>query len=402
MRVAVIGAGPAGLMSAGVAASNGNEVDLFDKNEKPGKKLYITGKGRCNVTNYVMPEDFLKNVVSNPKFLYSAIYDFSSYDTFDFFENNGVNLKIERGNRVFPVSDKASDITKCLENFCIKNGVNFLYNNKLIKIIKNENKFVVYTTFGVYNNYDYVICCMGGKSYSPTGSDGYGYTIAKMFGHNIITPKPALVPIILKDDFVKEVEGLSLKNVMLKVLFDGKKKEFFGEMLFTHNGISGPIVLSASSYINRANQIELSLDFKPALSSVQLENRLLRDFKEYNNCEIATVIKGLLPKNFVNVFLLKCDIEKNKKVKSINTLELSRIVDLLKNFKLSFKSLENIEFGIVTAGGVDTKEINPHTMESKLVKGLYFAGEIIDIDALTGGFNIQIALSTGHLAGQLK
>lgn len=400
MRVAVIGAGPAGLMAAGMAGQSGSQVDLFDGNEKAGKKLYITGKGRCNVTNYIEPNEFLNNIVSNPKFMFSSIYSFSPFDTYEFFENNGVKLKVERGNRVFPVSDKASDITKALEIFCKKNGVNFLYGNKVVSIKKND-KFTIYTTCGTYNNYDCTILCTGGMSYSPTGSDGSGYSIAKQLGHSIIELKPALVPIILNNDFIKRLEGLSLKNVLLKTIYDGHQKDFFGEMIFTRNGISGPIVLSASSYLNRAKNVELSLDLKPALTTQQLENRLKREFEKFYNNEIATVIRTLMPKSLSEVFLEICNISKDRKVKTINSQEIKKIISCLKHFELKYKTLESIEFGIVTAGGIDTKEINPKTMESKFVKNLYFAGEIIDVDALTGGFNIQIALSTGYVAGKI-
>lgn len=401
MKVAVIGAGPAGLMAAGTAAKNGHKVTIFDSNEKSGKKLYITGKGRCNVTNYTEPEEFLKNVVTNPKFLFSSVYSFTPYDTYAFFEANGVPLKIERGNRVFPQSDKASDITKALENFCKKSNVDFQFNKKIEKIEKSD-MFGLYTKYSSVGQYDCVICCGGGKSYPTTGSDGSLFDIAQGFGHNIVKCHPALVPIVLNDQFVKTIEGLSLKNVSLNVDYDGKSKSFFGEMLFTKNGISGPIVLTASSYINKSQNVKLSIDFKPALTKQMLEKRFDRDMVEYKNNEIFTFLKGFLPKNFVPIFIDVCKIQKDRKVKTLTTKEIDTLVDLMKNFPLNFKSLEKIEYGIVTSGGIDTKEINPQTMESKLVKNLYFAGEIIDVDALTGGFNIQIALSTGFVAGSLK
>lgn len=399
MRIVIIGAGPSGMMCAGQCAES-NEVIILDQNEKCGKKLYITGKGRCNVTNNVIGNEFLENVVNNNKFLYSAINVFSSQDTIDFFENQNIPLKIERGNRVFPQSDKASDITKGLEQFCKKNGVKFLLNEKVIDIQKqNNNNFCIKTSKSSILCDAIVICC-GGVSYPTTGSDGSLYNIIEKLGHTIVKPKPALCPIILKNKWVKEVEGLSLKNVEIKAFSNNKLiKSFFGEMLFTQKGISGPIVLSLSSYINMIDILDLVLDFKPALSEEKLSARLERDFEEFKNNEIGTLLKQLLPKTFIPIFLNCLRIDSHKIVKTLTTKDRQFILKLLKNFPLEFDCLDKIDYAIVTSGGVSTKEINPKTMQSKIIENLYFAGEVIDVDALTGGFNIQIALSTGYCAG---
>lgn len=400
MKIAVIGGGASGMMAAGVCAKNGHNVDLFEANEKLGKKIYITGKGRCNVTNCSDAEEILRNVVNNSKFLYSALYAFDSFSTINFFENMGIPIKIERGNRAFPESDKSSDIIKALSNFDIKNGVKILLNHKVINIYKSGDFFNINTTFGMYNTYDSVICCTGGMTYSATGSTGDGYKFAKNFGHNIVEPRPGLVPILLKDNYINNIQGLSLKNVKLIALKNGKVyKEIFGEMLFTSNGISGPIVLSMSSYINRQNDISLKIDFKPALTNEQLHKRLLRDIESIKEKQTSTLIGGLLPNSLIEPFLSKCNIDKCKKVKSLTTKDIDCIVYTLKNFDLLYNGVDKLDYGIITSGGVDIHEINPQTMESKLIKGLYFAGEVLNVDALTGGFNLQIAFATGYLAG---
>lgn len=399
MRVAVIGAGASGLMSAGFCAFNGHQVDLFEANEKVGKKLFITGKGRCNVTNACDTNEILANVVTNPKFLYSALNNFTSQDTINFFENLGVELKVERGNRVFPVSDKSSDIIKALERFCISNGVKILLNHKILSIEKSDNTFNINTVCGMYNTYNAIICCTGGVTYSATGSTGDGYKFAKNFGHKIIDTRPGLVPIILSDNFVKDIEGVSLKNVKL-IAYNNKKlyKEFFGEMLFTAKGISGPIALSMSSFINRKTDIELAIDFKPALKIEQLIARIERDILTLREKQIDTLISGLLPKALVKPFLSKIDVNPTSKAKTLNTKQISTIANMLKNFKLNYVGVDKLDFGIITSGGVDVTQINPKTMESKLVSNLYFAGEVLDIDALTGGFNLQLAFSTAYTA----
>lgn len=400
MKVAVVGGGASGMMAAGTCAKNGNEVHLFESNEKLGKKLYITGKGRCNVTNASSVTEIMSNVVTNSNFLFSSLNAFDSSSTMDFFERNGVELKIERGNRVFPVSDKSNDIIKALKNNLVKNGVKTYLNTKVLSIDKIDDKFCITTTNGIYNNYDAAICCTGGLTYSATGSTGDGYVFAKKFGHDVSDLKPGLVPIVLNDKFVKDVEGLSLKNVKL-IAYKNKRtlKEFFGEMLFTSKGISGPIALSMSSYINGEKDIDLFLDLKPALSFEQIINRLQREIDKNKQVQISTMMCELLPKSFVVPFLNQCEINTSTCVKTLNSKHLEKIVGCLKKFKLNFKELDKLDFGIITSGGINVKQINPKTMESKLVTGLYFAGEVLNVDALTGGFNLQIAFSTGYAAG---
>ena len=390
MKVAIIGAGASGLMLGGLLKEKGFDITIFGGNEKAGKKLYITGKGRCNITNLCDTDEFLKNVVRGEKFFRSAIYSFSPQDTVDFFENLGLKTKVERGNRVFPMSDKSSDVIKALIKHCY--GVKFLFNSKVTKISKTEKGFEIKCQGGS-EVFDKLVIATGGKSYSATGSDGSGYSFAESFGHKIIPLVPALCPIKLKEN-VRDLEGVSLKNVTIKAEFDGKKKEFFGEMLFTSFGISGPIVLSLSSYINRAKNVKISLDLKKALSYEQLEKRLLRDFDENKNKNISYILKGLMPNSLVTFFAKKCRLDLEKKVHDILKEERKNIVEKLKNLPLEFGGLYDIEAGIITSGGVSLEEINPKTLESKLVKNLYFVGEILDIDALTGGFNLQIAFAT--------
>lgn len=395
MKIAIIGGGAAGLMAGGFLSKQGHTVTIFDGNEKCGKKLYITGKGRCNVTNACEKEEYLENVVNGRKFMMSAINQFTPYDTQSFFESLGVKLKVERGNRVFPLSDKASDIIKALTLHC---GDCEIKLNEMVKAIeKKESFFVVLTSDNKYQ-FDRVIIATGGMSYSSTGSKGDGYKFAKMFGHNVVKPRGALVPIKLKDKFCCELAGLSLKNVKLTANCSGGKKSLFGEMLFTHDGISGPIALSLSSYISQEREVKLELDFKPALNLEQLENRLLREFSENLNKNLTYIIKGLLPRSLVEIFLNKAAINGETKVNSVSKEQRMKIISLLKAFPLNFDGLYPIEAGIVTAGGVDLKEINPKTMESKLIKGLYFIGEVLDIDCLTGGFNLQTAFSTAYAA----
>ena len=400
-NVAVIGGGAAGLMAAYAAAANGNKVTIFEKNEKCGKKIYITGKGRCNLTHDCSPEDFLQHVVSNSKFLTGAIYNFSPHKTMQFFEDGGLNLKTERGDRVFPVSDKSSDVTKCLEKYCLNMGVIFKFNEKVLKIANlNSTMFNIITEKSEYP-IDCVIICTGGLSYPSTGSDGDGYKFAHQVGHKIIDPKPALCGFNLVGEYFKKLQGLTLKNVKITLKFNGKVREIFGEMLFTHFGVSGPIILTASSLINRCDlkSVKLSLDLKPALTDEQLDNRILRDFDIYKNKNISNCLKQLLPNAIIPVILDKCGIPQNKKINSITRNERLSLLTTLKNFDMIISSLRSFDEAIVTAGGVDVKEINPKTMESKLVKGLYFCGEVLDLDALTGGFNLQIAFSTGFAAG---
>ena len=401
-NVAVIGAGASGLMAAYAAAINGNRVTVFEKNEKCGKKIYITGKGRCNLTHECSPDEFLQNVVSNAKFLTGAIYNFSPQRTKDFFEDGGLRLKTERGDRVFPVSDKASDVTKCLEKYCLNAGVQFKFGENVLKIsYLDSTMFDIITSKGTQTA-DSVIVCTGGLSYPLTGSTGDGYKFAEEAGHKIVEQKPSLCGVNLKGDYFKKLQGLTLKNVKLRVFINNSPKhEFFGEMLFTHFGVSGPIVLSASSFINRCDlkSVKLSLDFKPALTEEQLDARILRDFDKYKNKDIANCLKELLPSALIPIILKRCGIPQTKKINSVTRNERQSLLTTIKNFDMLVSSLRGFDEAIVTAGGVDVREINPKTMESKLVKGLYFCGEVLDIDALTGGFNLQIAFSTGFAAG---
>ena len=394
MRVAVIGAGASGLFVSGFLRRQGHEVFLFDKNEKVGKKLFITGKGRCNFTNVCSVEDFLKNVVRGQKFLKSALYAFDSNECLNFFSALGLDYKVERGNRAFPASDKSSDVIKVLKDVHCK-GVNFLLENEVSLVYKQEEQFVV--CFGKKKElFDRVIVATGGDSYRSTGSTGAGYKIAKSFGHNLVERVPALCPIKLGNKFVKSLQGVSLKNVSLKVNADGKKFDEFGEMLFTDCGISGPIVLTVSSLINRANDVNLAIDFKPALDEKQLDQRLLRDFEANKNKDLKTVLKGLLPKAVADIFSEVIGLDENKKVHDITKAEREKIASGLKFFKLRYDGLYDLNAAIVTSGGVDLSEINPKTFESKIASGLYFLGEVLDVDALTGGFNLQIAWATAY------
>lgn len=401
MKIAVIGGGPAGMMAAITAAQNGAEVWLFEKNEKLGKKMYISGKGRCNLTNECSTRDFFANVVSNPKFLFGAINRFSPHDTIEFCVSRGLQLKTERGNRVFPASDKSSDVIKLFSNAVVRQDVKVALNTQILSVEYQENTFLL-TTISDILSFDSVILATGGLSYSATGSTGDGYKFAQSFGHNIVELKSALCRILCGG--VSSLEGLSLKNVNVSVIGSNGTSiaSEFGEMLFTADGISGPAVLSLSSKINRSSLYgaKVSIDLKPALDSNKLDARILRDFSERSNKDFINSLDALLPERLIKVVALQSGISFEKKVHQITAVERQRLVYTLKNLQFPFEHLDKIEYGIVTAGGVDVKEINPSTMESKLVKGLYFAGELIDVDALTGGFNIQIALSTGFVAGQ--
>ena len=403
-RVIIIGGGASGLMAAYSAASCGKQVILLEKNEKLGKKIYITGKGRCNVTADVSVNDFFQCIVSNPKFLYGAINTFSPSDLMEFFEGKGLKLKVERGNRVFPASDKASDVTKTLEKGIISLGVDIRLNTSVVDIIFNDGQVNgVITDNGEELLASSVIVCCGGKSYTSTGSTGDGYEFAKKAGHHVVELKPSLVGVELKGSDFISMQGLALKNVKLSV-YNGNKKlhEEFGEMLFTHFGVSGPIVLSVSSLINRLDlsNMKFSIDLKPALDSQTLANRLLREFKENNVKSIATVLRSLLPKALIDVVLKQANINSFKNCSEITAKDRENLINSLKNLIFLPKKLRPLEEAIVTAGGVSVKEINPKTFESKLVKGLFFAGEVLDVDAFTGGYNLQIAFSTGFIAGK--
>ncbi|KYH35743.1 tRNA uridine 5-carboxymethylaminomethyl modification enzyme MnmG [Clostridium tepidiprofundi DSM 19306] len=404
-KVIVIGGGPAGMMAA-IAASQNNDVILIEKNEKLGKKLFITGKGRCNVTNAKDISDFFDKVPTNPNFLYSSLYTFSNTDVMNFFENNGVKLKIERGDRVFPKSDKSSDIIKALEKSLENNNVHIMLNSNVKEFIVNDNLI----TAVVLSNNDVIkgdcfILCTGGMSYPQTGSTGDGFKFSKKLGHNVITPMGALVPIEVKEDWIKDLQGLSLKNVEIKVTNENNKLLYkdFGEMLFTHYGISGPIILSASSVINKyidKMDLKVIINIKPALSSSDLDKRIQKDFSKYINKDFKNSLCDLLPKKIIDTVILLSKIDPNKKVNLITKEERRLLLYVIQNFTLHIKGFRPIEEAIITKGGIDTKEINPSTLKSKIIKNLYFAGEIIDVDAFTGGFNLQIAFSTGYLAGK--
>ena len=400
MKICVIGAGASGMMAAGTAAKNGADVTLIDGNEKIGKKIFITGKGRCNLTNYCDSVEFFENVITNPKFLMSAYARFSSYDTFEFFSNY-TELKVERGNRVFPKSDKSSDIIKAMQSFLQENKVNLVLNTKVLNIKNYDNRFCVITKNSEYI-FDKIIIATGGKSYSKTGSCGDGYQFAKNLGHKIIDIKPALVPVECDIKFIENLAGLTLKNVTAKIIKDGKTQASeFGEMLFTHTGVSGPIILSLSSKINRVDLSDsyISLDLKPALTYEELDARILRDFEKYNKKLFKNALDDLLPKSLIPKIIEYSKIDENREVNSVTVREREKLADALKNFKIKILSLGSLEEAIITSGGVDIEQINPKTMESKLVEGLYFCGEVINCDALTGGFNMQIAFSTGYSAG---
>ena len=401
MRVAVIGGGPAGMMAAITAAENGADVTLFDKNEKVGKKLYISGKGRCNLTNDCSVREFFNNVPTNAKFLYGAINKFTPQDTLDFCASRGLQLKTERGNRVFPVSDKSSDVIKLFTNELKHAGVQIRLNSDILSVECQENGFLL-TTITDIVSFDRVIIATGGVSYSATGSTGDGYKFAQKLGHSVVELKPALCRILCKG--TKHLEGLSLKNVEVSLVERSGKTlaSEFGEMLFTDDGVSGPTVLTLSSRINRLpkGSYDISIDLKPALDAEKLDARILRDFSERMNKDFINSLDALLPERLVKVVAEQSGIAFDKKVNQITAAERQALVKAIKALTFPFVSLDDIEYGIVTSGGVDVKEINPSTMESKLRKGLFFAGEVLDVDAYTGGFNIQIALSTGYVAGQ--
>ncbi len=401
-KVVVIGGGASGMM-ASLTASQNNNVILLEKNEKLGKKIYITGKGRCNLSNYCDVNDFMKNVVRNNKFLYGSLNALSPYDTFDLFSELGLDLKIERGNRVFPESDKASDVTKTLEKSLIKNSVDIRLNKNVKSLITKDGKIKSVVTDDGEIECDSVIVCTGGISYSSTGSTGDGYSFAKKIGHNITELVPSLVGLELSGGDYAELQGLALKNVSIQCK-NQHKTVFtdFGELLFTHFGVSGPVILSCSAVINRLNFSNLSLciDLKPALDENILDQRLIREFVLNNSKAIANVIPSLVPKSLVNIILSRAQIRKDKKCCEITKVERHNIISVLKCLEFKIKKLRPIEEAIVTSGGVSVDQINPKTMESKLIKGLFFAGEVLDADAYTGGFNLQIAFSTGFLAGK--
>lgn len=415
MKVVIIGGGPAGMMAAITSAENENEVILLEKNKSLGKKLLITGKGRCNITSSLPMEDFIKNTPGNGMFLYSAFNRFTNQDIIDFLKKQGLDVKEERGNRIFPVTDKSQDVLNCFEKK-LKNlkNVKIMYETPVEEILVNEENKVtgVKCKNKTIIKANKVILATGGKSYPLTGSTGDGYEMARKLGHTITEIKPSLVPLeTYEQDLHQSLQGLSLRNVKIKLIDISKNKQIyedFGEMLFTHFGVSGPVILSGSAHLVRYKNIDellknkkikLTIDLKPALTEEKLNDRILRDFEEFKNKEFKNSLDKLLPQKLIPVIIERSGINSEKQVNSITKQERMKIVKLLKEFEVTLKNFRRIEDGIITSGGVSIKEVNPKTMESKLVSGLYFAGEILDVDSYTGGFNLQIAYSTGFVAG---
>lgn len=414
MKVIVIGGGPAGMMAAITASENGNDVTLVEKMNSLGRKLLITGKGRCNITSSLNIEEFIKNTPGNGRFLYSCYQQYTNKDIIEFLRKQGLEVKEERGNRIFPVTDKSQDVLKCFTKKLKENRVKILYNMQVQKILVDEQKE---KAIGILANNeemyaDKIILATGGKSYPLTGSTGDGYKMVEELGHNVTKIKPSLVPLeIYQKSLCQDLQGLSLRNIEMKILDKSKNKtiyEDFGEMLFTHFGVSGPTILSSSAHLVRYKNIDeklknreivLKIDFKPALSTKKLDDRILRDFVEFKNKQFKNSLEKLLPHKLINPIIKLSKIDPDKKVNEITKEERTRLVELLKNFTIEIKGFRLIDEAIVTSGGIKISEINPKTMESKLVKNLYFAGEIIDVDSYTGGFNLQIAYSTGFVAG---
>ena len=403
-NVIVVGGGAAGMMAAVFAARNGQNVQLLEKNEKLGKKLFITGKGRCNITNAADIEDLFTAVTSNPKFLYSGFYSFTNQQVIDFFEELGVKTKIERGERVFPVSDHSSDVIAAFSRELKSLGVAVSLHTEVGELLCEQDKVCgVLLTNGKKMKADAVIVATGGISYPSTGSTGDGYRFAKETGHRVTELLPSLVPMEVRQWYAKELQGLSLRNIEIRIT-DGKKKlyEEFGEMLFTHYGVTGPVILSASSVVGktlRKKELTLHIDLKPALSEEQLDKRILREFDANHNKQYKNSIDSLFPAKLKPIMIELSEIEPEKKVNEITKEERQRLVHLIKDFTMTLTGLRSYNEAIITKGGVSVKEIDPGTMESKKMKGLYFAGEVLDLDAVTGGYNLQIAWSTGYLAG---
>ena len=407
----IIGGGPAGLMAAIFSSKNGDKVTIIEKMPSCGKKLLITGKGRCNITNNAEMDKFMENTPTNAKFLYGVFNNFTNKDIVELLGNEGVKTKVERGERVFPVSDRAQDVLDALLHILKKQNVQILTGSTVKKITIDNDKNVLGVELDNKKEIkaDKIILATGGKSYPVTGSTGDGYKLAKDLGHTITKIEPSLVPLTSYDGACKELQGLSLRNVAIKLyICDKVVYKDFGEMLFTHFGVSGPIVLSASSYlvktknieeILKSNKVEIEIDLKPALTEEKLDARILRDFEEQKNKQFKNSLDKLLPQKLIPVIIEKTNINENKKINEITKLERQKLVNELKHFKININVTRPIEEAIVTSGGISVKEINPKTMESKLIKGLYFAGEIIDVDCLTGGYNLQVAWSTGYTAG---
>ena len=415
MKVIVIGGGPAGMMSAISSAENGNDVTIIEKMQSLGRKLLITGKGRCNITSSLDMDEFIKNIPGNGMFLYSAFKNYTNQDIIKLLKEEGLEVKEERGNRIFPVTDKSLDVLKCFEKKLKSLNVNIILNAKVKEILVEDNIVKGVKTEKEIINADKVILATGGKSYPLTGSTGDGYVMAQKLGHTVTKINPSLVPLETFDkETCKNLQGLSLKNVQIELIDKNKNKviyEDFGEMLFTHFGVSGPTILSSSAHLVRykniqqlfnENKISLKIDFKPALSEEKLNDRILRDFNEEKNKMFRNSLDKLLPQKLIPIIIKISGIDPNKKVNEITKIERKNLVKLLKNFEITIKGFRTIDEAIITSGGIKIKEINPKTMESKIIKGLYFAGEIIDVDAYTGGFNLQIAYSTGYTAGKIN
>jgi predicted Rossmann fold flavoprotein len=413
MRVIVIGGGPAGMMAAISSAEKKNEVILLEKMQGLGRKLLITGKGRCNITSSLDMDEFIKNTPGNGMFLYSCYQQFTNQDMISFLKQEGLEVKEERGNRIFPITDKSIDVLKCFTKKIKELGIKIKYSTRVEEILVENNHIVGVIAEGVKIKADKVILATGGKSYPLTGSTGDGYELVKKLGHTITKIQPSLVPLeSYEKNMCKNLQGLSLRNVKIQLEDIEKNKiiyEDFGEMVFTHFGVSGPTILSSSAHLVRYKNIEqklknnkiiLKIDLKPALTEQKLDERILRDFSKQNNKQFKNSLNELLPQKLIQTIVERSNIDQNKKVNEITKEERKRLVSLLKEFCLKIKSFRPIEEAIITSGGINIKEINPKTMESKIVKGLYFAGEIIDVDSYTGGFNLQIAYSTGYVAGQ--
>ena len=411
-RVLVIGGGPAGMMAAITAAENGNEVTILEKMPSFGKKLLITGKGRCNITSSLYMSEFIKNTPGNGKFLYSAFQNYTNADIIEFLKKQGLEVKEERGNRIFPVTDKSIDVLNCFKKRIDELKIKYKLETRVEKILIKNNEVLGVRTNREIIQTDKIILATGGKSYPLTGSTGDGYKIARDLGHTIIPIKPALVPLeVYEKEECKKIQGLSLKNIAIKIIDTDRKKtiyEDFGEMVFTHFGISGPTILSGSAhlakykdidYLLKKRYIKITIDLKPALTEEHLDDRILRDFKEFKNKQFKHALDKLLPQKMIPIVIEKTKINEEKRVNEITKEERKNLVKVLKKFELTIKDFRPVEEAIITSGGINIKEINPKTMESKLVKGLYFAGEIIDVDSYTGGFNLQIAYSTGYTAG---
>ena len=403
-KILVVGGGAAGMMAAVTAARNGKKVRLIEKNEKLGKKLFITGKGRCNITNAADIEDLISAVVSNPKFLYSSFYSMTNDQVIDFFEELGVKTKVERGGRVFPESDHSSDVIRALEQEMKRLGVEIRLRAEAEEILAEDGRVTgVRLSSGKELHADAVIIATGGISYPSTGSTGDGYRFARECGHKVADLSPALVPMEVKEWYARELMGLSLRNVEIRIT-DGKKKlyEEFGEMLFTHYGVTGPVILSASSIVGkklREHPLTLHIDLKPALTEEQLDKRMLREFEANHNRQFKNAVDSLFPSKLKPVIVELSGIQEDKKVNEVTKEERLHFVRLIKDFSMTLTGMRGYNEAIITKGGVSVKEIDPGTMESKLVNGLYFAGEVLDLDAVTGGYNLQIAWSTGYLAG---